>query len=64
MSRIYQWSTYPAPIDPTQKTLEFQEDKDGGCVVACGNCQFIFNEKGLESCPSCGYDLIFPRCDW
>ena len=64
MTRIYQWDTPPELITE-QRTLQFiDDDKNGGMIVECGFCSFEFNEKGLEVCPKCKNDLIFPRCDW
>lgn len=62
--RIYQWDTYPEPCDQTY-TLTYNGDApDGGCYVDCGYCKQEFNTKDKDSCPYCGGDMIFPRCDW
>lgn len=47
------------------KTLVFDEDApDGGCIVICP-CGHVFNTKGLEECPECKAELLYPeKASW
>jgi len=59
--RLFQWCDQGMNLP----TLTFDHDEpDGGAWLICGFCNGEFNEKGLDVCPHCGKDLVFPRCDW
>jgi rubrerythrin len=66
--RIYCWSysSYEAvPQEYACHTLQFDEDTPNGEMVVCGYCGEYFElTDGMQECPLCSKDLIFPRADW
>lgn len=70
MAKIFLWNkkydTEPIPKELRDHVLDLEEDNpDGSSNLVCGFCGKIFRYvKEIVSCPHCGKDLIFPRCDW
>lgn len=66
MTRYYQHSMNDYIKTQHLPTLTYEGDlPDGGVICCCGFChEEIHITGGVEECPECGKDLIFPRADW